>query len=59
MIKILIGFIIFAALAVFILIKSGGNVNLGDENAGGQKEEHATPSKAEAPAPVTPTPVAK
>jgi hypothetical protein len=47
MIKILIGFIIFAALAVFILMKSGADVNLGDENAGGHKEE---PAKTEVPA---------
>jgi hypothetical protein len=50
MIKILIGFIVFAALAIFILMKSGGNVNLGDENAGGQKAEHAEPAKTDPPA---------
>ncbi|MGB8856803.1 MAG: hypothetical protein WCC58_09070 [Burkholderiales bacterium] len=46
MIKILIGFIIFAALAVFILMKSGANVNLGDEHAQ-QKEEHSAPAKTD------------
>jgi hypothetical protein len=50
MIKILIGFILFAALAIFILMKSGADVNLGDEHAG-QKEEHAAPAKTDAPAP--------
>ena len=29
--KLLIGFAIFAAIAVFILTKSGGNVDLGGE----------------------------
>ncbi|MGB8338096.1 MAG: hypothetical protein WCD07_07915 [Burkholderiales bacterium] len=59
MIKILIGFIIFAALAVFILMKSGADVNLGDENAGGHKEENASPAKTEAPAAAPTPPVVK
>jgi hypothetical protein len=29
--KILVGFVIFAALAMYILTKSGGNVDLGGE----------------------------
>ena len=29
--KILIGFVIFAALALYVLVKSGGNVDLGGE----------------------------
>jgi hypothetical protein len=43
--KLLIGFAIFAALALFILLKSGGNVDLG-----GEKHEVA-PAAAPAPAP--------
>jgi hypothetical protein len=31
MIKILLGFIVFAALAVFILTKAGGDVDMGGE----------------------------
>ncbi len=47
MVKILIGFILFAALALFILMKSGGNVNLGDEHAAGEKsEQHGTVAPA-------------
>ncbi len=45
--KLLIGFAIFAALAVFILTKSGGNVDLG-----GEKHEVA-PAAAPAPAPAS------
>jgi hypothetical protein len=59
MIKILIGFILFAALAVFILMKSGADVNLGDENAGGHKEEPAAPAKTDAPAAAPTPPAAK
>lgn len=29
--KILVGFVIFAAIALFVLMKSGGNVDLGGE----------------------------
>jgi len=42
--KVLVGFAAFAALAVFILTKSGGNVDLG-----GEKHEVA-PAAADAPA---------
>lgn len=55
MIKILIGFILFAALAIFILMKSGADVNLGDEHAG-QKAEHEATDKT---APPTAAPTAK
>jgi hypothetical protein len=44
MIKILIAFIAFAAIALFILTKSGGNVDLG-----GEKHEVA-PAESHAPA---------
>ena len=30
--KIVVGFVLFAALALFILTKSGGNIDLGGEN---------------------------
>jgi hypothetical protein len=44
--KLVIGFIIFAALALYILNKSGGNVDLG-----GEKHEVAPATSAPAPAP--------
>lgn len=43
--KLVIGFIIFAALALYILTKSGGNVDLG-----GEKHEVAPAATAPAPA---------
>jgi hypothetical protein len=58
MIKILIGFILFAALAIFILMKSGANVNLGDEHAG-EKAEHEAPAKTDMPAAAPVAPAAK
>lgn len=47
MIKIIIGFILFSALAIFILMK-GGDIDMGGEKHG--IEEHP-PAKTEAPAP--------
>lgn len=46
--KIIVGFILFAALALFILTKSGGDVDLG-----GEKHNVEAPDAAKAPA-VTP-----
>jgi len=43
--KLLVGFAIFAALAIFILSKSGGNIDMG-----GEKHEVAVPTEASAPA---------
>ena len=37
--KILVGFVLFAALAIFVLMKSGGDVDLG-----GEKHDVAPPS---------------
>ena len=43
--KILVGFVLFAALALFVLVKSGGDVDLG-----GEKHDVSPPSAT----PVTP-----
>ena len=43
--KIVVGFIAFAALALYVLQKSGGDIDLG-----GEKHE-VVPAAAEAPAP--------
>ena len=48
--KILVGFVLFAALALFVLVKSGGDVDLG-----GEKHDVSPPSAAPATAPVAPT----
>jgi hypothetical protein len=42
--KILVGFAVFAALALYILTKSGGNVDLG-----GEKHDVAPPAATAAP----------
>lgn len=49
MIKILIGFIVFAALALFMLMKSGGDIDMGGEKHGSEAT-HSEPAKPEAPA---------
>jgi len=44
--KLLVAFVIFAALALFVLTKSGGNIDMG-----GEKHEVAVPhAEASAPA---------
>ena len=54
MIKIIIGFILFSALAIFILMK-GGDIDMGGEKHG--IEEHP-PAKTEAPAAAPAAPAA-
>ncbi|MGM9426637.1 hypothetical protein [Hydrogenophaga sp. MI9] len=49
MIKILIGFIVFAALALFMLMKSGGDIDMGGEKHGSEAT-HSEPAKTDAPA---------
>lgn len=48
--KILAGFIVFAVIAVFLLIKSGADVNMGGEQHGMEAvhapEEAASPASA-------------
>ncbi|GAB4090515.1 hypothetical protein [Hydrogenophaga soli] len=57
MIKIIIGFILFAALAMFILIKGGGDIDMSGEKHG--IEEAHPPAAAAAPAtPAAPAPAA-
>ncbi|MFP8777660.1 hypothetical protein [Hydrogenophaga sp. RWCD_12] len=49
MIKILIGFIVFAALALFMLMKSGGDIDMSGEKHGSEAT-HSEPAKSDAPA---------
>jgi hypothetical protein len=53
MIKIFIGFIVFAALAMFILMKSGGDIDMSGEKHGvdATHSEPAPAAAASAPAP--------
>lgn len=49
MLKLLIGFVVFAALAIFILTRSGGDVDLGGEKHS-VEAPHGAASAAPAPA---------
>ena len=56
MIKILIGFIVFAALALFVIMKGGDSLDMGGEKHGADAvhSEPAKPSEAPAAAPAAP-----
>ena len=41
--KLLVGFVVFAAIALFVLKKSGGNIDMG-----GEKHDVSTPHEAPA-----------
>ena len=56
MLKILIGFIVFAALALFVVIKGGDKLDMGGEKHG-EQATHSEPAKPEA-APAAPAPTA-
>lgn len=43
--KIIIGFVVFAALALFVLMKSGGDIDMSGEKHGA--ETQAEPAKTE------------
>lgn len=47
--KLIVGFILFAALALVILTKSGGDVDLG-----GEKHNIEAPDATKTPAPIPP-----
>ena len=42
--KLLVGFIIFAAVALFVLKKAGGNVDMGGEKHGVEATQAAEPA---------------
>jgi hypothetical protein len=52
--KLIVGFALFAALAIFMLMKGGANVDLGGE----KNEMSSTPEPVAASAPAEPAPVA-
>ena len=54
--KLLVGFIVFAAVALFVLKKAGGNVDMGGEKHG--IEVHSETASAPASAAVVPVPAA-
>ena len=53
--KLIIGFIIFAALAMFVIMKGGDSLNMGGEKHGAEAvHAPATPASAPAAAPAAP-----
>ncbi len=48
--KIIVGFVIFAAIVLYVLTKAGGNVDMSGEKHGGDTM-HAPEPAAPAPAP--------
>ena len=61
--KLILGFVAFAAIAMYVLVKAGGDIDLGGEKHGVETThtEPAKPAAADAaPAPVpAPAPAAK
>jgi hypothetical protein len=45
MLKIAIGFVAFAALAMFVIMKGGDNLDMGGEKHGSETVQHAEPVK--------------
>ena len=56
MFKLLIGFIVFAALALFVIMKGGDSLDMGGEKHGADAvhSEPAKPAEAPAAAPAAP-----
>lgn len=55
--KIAVGFIVFAAMAMFVIIKGGSNLDMGGEKHG-TDTSHTPASGASAAAPTAPAPAA-
>ena len=53
--KIVVGFVVFAALAMFVIIKAGDKADMGGEKHGADAV-HAPETAASAPAPVASAP---
>ena len=51
--KLAVGFVLFAALAMFVIIKGGDNLDMSGEKHGADAV-HVEPAKAEASAPAAP-----
>ena len=64
--KLILGFVAFAAIAMYVLVKAGGDIDLGGEKHG-VETTHTEPAKpaatdaapASAAAPAAPAPAAK
>ena len=57
--KIFLGFVVFAALAMYVIFKGGDNIDMGGEKHGADAVHAPEPAKAaDAPAPAAPAPAA-
>ncbi len=52
--KIALGFIVFAALSLFVIFKAGDKVDMSGEKHGSEASHEAEPAKPAAPAPAAP-----
>ena len=58
MLKIALGFIVFAALALFVIFQAGDKVDMGGEKHGSEASHEAEPAKPTTPAPAAEAPAA-
>jgi len=58
MLKIALGFIVFAALALFVIFKAGDKVDMAGEKHGSEASHEADPAKPATPAPAAEAPPA-
>ena len=56
--KIALGFVAFAALALFVIFKAGDKVDMSGEKHGSEVSHEAEPAKPAAPAPAAEAPTA-
>lgn len=47
--KLLLAFIVFAAIGLFVLKKAGGDIDMGGEKHGVETSSHAEPAASAAP----------
>ena len=58
MLKIALGFIVFAALALFVIFKAGDKVDMSGEKHGSEASHEAEPAKPATPGPAAEAPPA-
>jgi len=58
MLKIALGFVVFAALALFVIFQAGDKVDMGGEKHGSEANHEAEPAKPATPAPAAEAPAA-
>ena len=56
--KIVLGFVVFAAVSLFVIFKAGDKVDMSGEKHGSEVSHEAEPAKPAAPAPAAEAPTA-